>query len=88
MDTYSRIITTVLFTSLMGAGLGIIFTWYSAQTTWSSFRTNYVSVSDLQTPLFLVQMVIPIGSFLLFVQFLRNIVGFLTEWKATSKTRG
>ena len=80
----SQIILNII-TSIMGAGLGIIFTWYSAQITWGSFRTNYVSVSDLEFPLFLVQLVIPIGCFLLFVQFLRNIIGFLSEWKAIHK---
>lgn len=81
----SQIVLNII-TSIMGAGLSILFTWYSVQVTWSSYRNLIVSVTDLETPLFLVQLAIPIGCFLLFVQFLRNIVGILSKWKATSKT--
>ena len=50
---------------------GIIF-WYSLRVTWESFQKGYFSPTILEIPKWPVQAVIPLGSFLLFVQFIRR----------------
>jgi TRAP-type C4-dicarboxylate transport system permease small subunit len=58
--------------SVAGALLCLIITWYGVATTWSHYIRNIYRVTTLETPTFLILAVIPIGSFLLSVQFFRR----------------
>ena len=71
-----------IITSLMSAIFCLIVTWYGVKVTWDSYRIDYLSPTELRTPVFLIVLIIPIGAFLLFIQFLRRTYGFLKKGRA------
>ena len=58
-----------------------IITWYGVRVAWDYFQAGYYFSTPLETPQFIVLGIIPIGSFLLVIQFLRRTYGFLEGWK-------
>ncbi len=70
-----------MITSIVGALVCLTLTWYGVQVTWNHFVRGVPSIEMLHLPQFLVLMIIPIGSFLLFVQFLRRSYGYLNIWR-------
>lgn len=76
-------INIVTFTLCASACL-VVF-WYGVKVAWDYIQINYVFEGTLTIPAFLLEMVIPIGSLLLFIQFLRNAYGSLQELKASSR---
>ena len=67
-----------MVTSFLGALICVIITWFGAELTWDYFRRGVVSVEMLQFPMYIIWGVIPLGGFLLVIQFLRRGYGFLT----------
>ncbi len=59
-------------TSIVGAIVCAILTGFGIKVTWDNFQTGYFLHTVLAPPLFPILTIIPIGSFLLFVQFLRR----------------
>ncbi len=72
-----------IITSIFGVIVMLVIAWYSARVTWASYQTNYLASTELQTPLFIVFLIIPIGSLLLAIQFLRNLSRLFRELKAS-----
>ena len=66
-------------TSLVCAALSLIVTWYGTLITLSHYEQGIYRVSLLHTPTAPVLMIIPIGSLLLSLQFLRRTYGYLTN---------
>ena len=64
-----------IVTSIICALMWGLITWFSIKVTWDSFKIGYYLNTMLGPPLFPILAVIPVGSFLLFVQFLRRIWG-------------
>jgi TRAP-type C4-dicarboxylate transport system permease small subunit len=64
-------------TSFLGAIVCLIVAIYSARVTWQHFITDYRLAFYLELPSFLINFIIPIGCFLLFIQFLRRAHGYL-----------
>jgi len=73
-------------TSVIGAVMFLMLTWYGAKVTWQSFQTGYLLPTMMEAPAFAILLIIPVGSFLLFIQFLRRAYGYLSKWKATNET--
>jgi TRAP-type C4-dicarboxylate transport system permease small subunit len=71
-------------TSILGALMFLALTWYGAQATWRLFQAGTRIPGDLYPPQGAIVIIIPIGSFLLFIQFLRRTHGYFTGWRATS----
>jgi len=69
-------------TSLLGTGLCLVVAWYAAKVTWEYFQSGYHIGGVLRLPLFYIMAIIPIGSSLLTIQFLRRAYGFLGRWRA------
>ena len=67
-------------TSSLGAVVCLVLAWFGMQVTWQSFQAGYQIRGELYTPEFAILMVIPIGSFLLFIQFLRKTYRYFTGW--------
>ena len=80
LKTNTRVILNII-TSIFGLIVMLVIAWYSARVTWSSYQTNYLAATELQTPLFSVLLIIPIGSLLLVIQFLRNLSRLFRELK-------
>jgi C4-dicarboxylate transporter DctQ subunit len=61
-----------IMTSLVSAGVCFILAWYGVADTWDLLKTNYFTPTQLELPKWIINVIIPIGSFFLFVQFLRR----------------
>jgi TRAP-type C4-dicarboxylate transport system permease small subunit len=70
--------------SIVCAIICLVVTWYGVKVTWYCYQINYRAISELEIPLVSILFVIPVGSFLLFIQFLRKAYGYLGSWRATS----
>ncbi len=64
-------------TSIGGAVTMLVVAVYSGQSTWELFQIGYFLPTVLQPPIFIFMAVIPIGSFLLFVEFLRRTLSYI-----------
>jgi len=69
-------------TSILAALLMLVIIYYSALVTWDHFQRGTYLIRALEFPTWSVIMVIPIGMFLLFIQFIRRADGYLRSWKA------
>lgn len=68
--TAQQVLNTI--TSALGTLVCGIFFWYSLQLTLDTFRLKQVFILGTATPQWLIWMVLPIGSLLLVLQFLRR----------------
>lgn len=75
-------LTLNIITSAVGAIFCLVIVWYGTDVTWDNYQrgtTFYKAVGFPKAP---IMAAIPIGSFLLFIQFLRRTRGYLMKWKA------
>ena len=72
---------TSIISSIICAIISLTLTWYGIKVTWDHFQAGYRLTSPLGPPSFLIQSIIPVGSFLLFTQFLRMACEQLTASK-------
>ena len=72
-----------ILTSIIGAIVCFVIAWYSAGVTWDQFLRGVARVGMVDIPKAPVMAIIPIGSFLLFIQFLRRSYGYLRSWRAS-----
>lgn len=70
-----------IITSIIAAVCCLVVTWYGVVVTWEYFQGGHYIWGVLRTPTFLVLAIIPMGTFLLFVQFLRRTNGYLRIWR-------
>lgn len=61
-----------VITSAIGASLSAIFTWYSLQIMLEALRQKEMFVESVIVPRWPILMVMPIGAFLLVLQFIRR----------------
>lgn len=66
-----------IITSIIGAIICFVLIWYGVKVTWDSFQGGHYFLTELEPPQFLILFVIPLGSFMLFIQFLRRANGYL-----------
>jgi len=73
-------------TAVLGAIIFLVLTWYTAKETWEVFQRGVeVSMSYLETPKGTVLVMIPVGSFLLFIQFLRMAHRYRRKWQTPAE---
>lgn len=70
-------------TSIACAITCLVVAWYSAELAWSLFQRGIRIVAVIEVPRVVIVGIIPVGSFLLFIQFLRRTHGFLRNWRAS-----
>ena len=68
-----------IVTSILCAIVWLAVTWYSLKTTLHSYQIGYLEATELQAPKWILLSVIPIGSFLLFIQCLRRAFQYLVN---------
>ncbi len=71
-----------IVTSLLSAIVCLVVTWYGVKVWWDYIQIDYLYPGSLKIPAYLLVMVIPLGGFLLFTQFLRKAYGYLANLKA------
>ena len=79
-----RVITNIVTSIICVILLGIL-TGYSAKLTLNHYQLGTYISSILQPVKWPVEIIIPVGYFLLFIELLRKTYGHLTSWKALSK---
>ena len=70
-------------TSIVAAVVWLAITWYTAQLTWVTHLSGAHVVSALNPPKAPILAIIPVGSFLLFIQLLRQAYGYLASYRAS-----
>jgi C4-dicarboxylate transporter, DctQ subunit len=71
-----------LITSLVGGMVMLMYTWFGAQVTLDYFQRGVPSLESLRTPMYLILMIIPIGSFFFSVQFFRQMAIYYRTLRA------
>ncbi|MBI2868564.1 MAG: TRAP transporter small permease subunit [Chloroflexi bacterium] len=66
-----------IFASVMALIYAVVITWKGWQYAWLMYQTNEVSGTLLRIPLFPLVMLIPLGTFLLCLQFLSKIYRYI-----------
>jgi C4-dicarboxylate transporter DctQ subunit len=65
---------------------GIIL-FYTIKLTITDYQTNFILASILNPPKWPIEIIIPVGFFMLFVQIIRNGKGFFERYKALSRQK-
>ncbi len=77
----SRDLTNVI-TSILAAIICLIITAYGIRVGWDYFQIDFTYAGSFLIPAFLLEAVVPLGTFLLFIQFLRRAYGYLGKLRA------
>lgn len=72
-------------TSAICAVICFILTWYGAKVTWKFVLSGEFVVSVLEPPKYIFLVIIAVGSFLLFIQFIRRTIIYLRDWREPSE---
>ncbi len=73
-----------IITSVIGLIICLVTTWYGVQMTWSHFQRGiFEPTTVLDLPKAPIMVIIPIGFFLLSIQFLRRTYGYVGRWRAS-----
>ena len=72
-------------TSTASAMVCVILTLYGAKVTWNLFQTAYFTPTELELPKWIINIIIFIGSLLLFIQFLRRSYDNFTGWRTPQR---
>ncbi len=75
-----------MITSIIGAIICLVLTWYGSQITWDHFQRDVLLTKALELPKAPFLSVIVLGSFLLFIQFLRRAFKYLRGWRVGDMT--
>lgn len=73
-------------TSILGIMACLILVWYGGQTTWDLFERGIMLQEVVTMPKWVIVAVIPVGSFLLLIQFLRRTGKYLKAWRLLRNT--
>lgn len=71
-------------TSILGAVLCLVIAWSGAEVSWDHLQRGLHQPTLIAPPDFPIFVIIPVGSFLLFIQFLRRSYSFLESWRASA----
>lgn len=72
-----------MVTSILGAVICLFLTWFGAHVSWEKLQSGAYQPTPIQPPDFPIFVIIPIGFFLLSIQFLRRAHDHLGKWKTT-----
>lgn len=70
-------------TSFLSAIICLILTWSGVKITLYLYKTGYKTPTILMLPKWIISVIIFVGSFLLFIQFLRRAYGNLKIWRTS-----
>ncbi len=66
-----------IITSVIGVAICLVLTGYGAFVTWDLYQREQFIPTILRPPSHILFAIIPIGSFMLFIQFLRRTYGYI-----------
>ncbi len=68
-------------TSILGAIIFLFLTWFGAAVSWEKLQSGAYQPTPIEPPDFPIFVIIPLGCFLLSIQFLRRAHKNLEKWK-------
>ena len=78
-----------IVSSVIGVVVSLVLLVFGSTVTWDYFQRGVYTVSVMEFPVYVILLVIPIGSLALFFQFVRrgagNVAGFLIERSKAGK---
>jgi len=74
-------------TSAVGTIVCLIITYYSTLVTVDHFRRHITDMQVLEVPLGPMFLVITLGTFTLFIQFIRQSYGYLKKWRESGREK-
>jgi len=66
--------------SILGAMVCLVLTWFGTKVTWHLYQSGTLTPTYLELPKFPFMFVIPFGSFMFMLQFIRRAYGFIRAW--------
>ena len=72
-------------TSVFCAIVCLVIFWFSLRVNIDYFQVHYIYQATVELPAFILQAVVPLGSFLLFIQFLRRAYGYRLKVRMSPK---
>ncbi len=82
----SRAFTNFFVSIICGTLLGVLI-WYSTILTLHDYQNNVLFASVVRPPKWPVEIIIPIGYFLLLIQLIMKTHGYLMSWKAAYREK-
>lgn len=61
----------------------LVLVWYGGESVWYNYQSGSYMPTQLEPPKWIIVAIIPLGSFLLFIQFLRNIQEDFHKWRSS-----
>jgi C4-dicarboxylate transporter DctQ subunit len=74
-----------MIASIISAMVCLTIVYFSALLTWDYIREHVPSMEYLKLPAFLIIMIIPFGSLLFAIQFMRDIQTYFQCWRSPAK---
>ena len=72
---------TNMITSIFCSISCLILTWFGIKVSWDLYKAKAFTYTILELPKFIFTSVIFLGSFMLFIQFIRKTQRHLRRWK-------
>lgn len=72
-----------IFTSMIAGIAFFLVTFYGVKVTWKLLQTGYFTPTILELPKFAISLIIPLGTFLLFIQIIRKIYRHLKDLRTS-----
>ena len=76
--------TVALFgivSSIIGIFVSVVLSLYGSRLTWDHFERGIYTPTVMELPIFLILLIIPIGSYMLIIQFVRRAAKFITQFR-------
>ncbi len=80
----ARVIVDTI-TAFIGIGISIVITWYGVLVTYDMFQKGITAITALEPPVGILTAVVPVGGFLLLLQFIRSVFNSLEILKGEAK---
>ena len=77
-----------MITSAISSLVCLIIFWYGIRVTWEFYQTNYFTPTLLELPKYIIISIIPLGSLLLFIQFVRRTYNYWRGWRMFREKKG
>ncbi len=70
-----------IITSILGVLVCAVLVWYTTENLWFYIQVGHLQQTERYFPTAPIFVIIPIGSFLFLIQFLRRIYGYQESWR-------
>ncbi len=80
--------TLDIMSSIIGVIVSLVLIWYGIRVSWDAFQRGIYDWATIETPIAVILAIIPAGSFLLLIEFLRKIASTWRAGRRQSREQG